>query len=126
MDAFFLNEDRHTNNIAFLYDGTNDKYAFSPIFDNGLALMSDLSDYPVDKDIFECIKHITAKPFSTKFDEQLDSAEELYGYQIKFSFTKQDVNKACEDMTEYYDETIIKRVKNILFQQMSKYGYMLR
>ena len=37
LDAFFLNEDRHTNNIAVLYDTEKDCYELSPIFDQGLS-----------------------------------------------------------------------------------------
>ena len=94
------------------------------MFDNGLALLSDLNDYPADEDIFSCMKRIKAKPFSTNFDEQLDIAEELYGGQVRFSFTNKDVESAFEDMAEYYDGAVISRAKNILFQQMRKYGYM--
>ena len=124
LDAFFLNEDRHTNNIALLYNEDSEQYAFAPVFDNGLALLSDLNDYPADEDIFSCMKRIKAKPFSTDFDEQLDAAEELYGCQVRFSFTNKDVELAFEDMAEYYDGAVISRAKNILFQQMRKYGYM--
>lgn len=39
VDAFFLNGDRHTNNISFLEDSLGN-FRFSPIFDNGKSLMS--------------------------------------------------------------------------------------
>ena len=39
MDAFFLNEDRHTNNIAVLYDLKKKEYDYCPYFDMGLSLM---------------------------------------------------------------------------------------
>ena len=38
IDAFFLNEDRHTHNIAVLMNGKVD-YAYCPIFDNGAGLL---------------------------------------------------------------------------------------
>jgi len=107
-----------------LYNEDSERYAFAPVFDNGLALLSDLNDYPADEDIFSCMKRIKAKPFSTDFDEQLDAAEELYGCQVRFSFTNKDVELVFEDMAEYYDSAVISRAKNILFQQMRKYGYM--
>ena len=43
LDAFFLNEDRHTNNIAVLYDTEKDCYELSPIFDQGLSLLAETS-----------------------------------------------------------------------------------
>lgn len=39
IDAIFLNTDRHTSNIAMLEDSEG-KYWLSPIFDNGLSLLS--------------------------------------------------------------------------------------
>lgn len=33
LDAFFLNEDRHTNNIAFILNDDTGEYRFCPYFD---------------------------------------------------------------------------------------------
>lgn len=85
IDAFFLNEDRHTNNIAVLYDTETEQYSPSPLFDQGLCLFADISnDYPLDLPMDVCIERIEAKPFSSDFDTQLDAAEELYGIQLHF------------------------------------------
>ena len=47
IDAFFLNEDRHTHNIAVLMNEKGE-FAYCPIFDNGAGLLSDtLMDYPL-------------------------------------------------------------------------------
>ena len=92
IDAFFLNEDRHTNNIAVLYDTETEQYSLSPLFDQGLCLFADTSnDYPLDLPMDVCMERIEAKPFSSDFDTQLDAAEELYGIQLHFSFTTKDV-----------------------------------
>ena len=48
-DALILNEDRHTNNILFLYDPTQKSWQLAPIFDNGLSLLSVEKDYPTGK-----------------------------------------------------------------------------
>ncbi len=42
IDSFFMNEDRHTHNIAVLMNSMGE-YAYCPIFDNGAALLSDTS-----------------------------------------------------------------------------------
>lgn len=85
IDAFFLNEDRHTNNIAVLYDTETEQYSPSPLFDQGLCLFADISnDYPLDLPMDVCMERIEAKPFSSDFDTQLDAAEELYGIQLHF------------------------------------------
>ena len=103
IDAFFLNEDRHTNNIAVLYDTETEQYSPSPLFDQGLCLFADISnDYPLDLPMDVCIERIEAKPFSSDFDTQLDAAEELYGIQLHFSFTAKDVCTELDSLADYY------------------------
>ena len=47
LDAFFLNEDRHTNNIAFILNDDTGEYRFCPYFDFGLSFLADTSvDFP--------------------------------------------------------------------------------
>lgn len=94
IDAFFLNEDRHTNNIALLYAPAEREYRLCPFFDMGLSLFSDTREaYPFGKDFAACRKTICAKPFSRDFDEQLDAANEQYGYYLKFDFP---ANRICD------------------------------
>ena len=124
VDAFFLNEDRHTNNIAVLRNEKTKKYRFAPIFDNGLSLLSDTNEYLLDEDIYHNIEKVQAKPFARNFDEQLDAVEELYGYHLKFDFTRYDIREILNGLTNIYDEKIIKRVEKILFEQMRRYQYL--
>lgn len=70
-DAFILNEDRHTNNILFLYNPITAVWKLAPIFDNGLSLLSDLKDYPMSKPIDILKKKVKAKPFNSSFKKQL-------------------------------------------------------
>lgn len=123
IDAFFLNEDRHTHNIAVLMNGKGE-YALCPIFDNGASLLADTTmDYPMGSDIYELIECVKSKTFCRDFDEQLDIAERLYGQQLKFYFTKQDVVKILEEVT--YEEAIKSRVEAIVLDRMRKYQYLL-
>lgn len=69
LDAIILNEDRHLNNICFIY--RNGVYKVAPLFDNGLSLLSDLNDYPLDGNILRLIRKVKAKPFSTSFSTQV-------------------------------------------------------
>ena len=124
VDAFFLNEDRHTNNIAVLRDEKTKKYRFAPIFDNGLSLLSDTNEYLLDEDIYDRIKKVQAKPFARNFDEQLDAAEELYGYHLKFGFTRYDIYEILDELNTVYDEKTIERVEKILLEQMRRYQYL--
>lgn len=121
LDSFFLNEDRHTNNLAVIRNEKTKEFRLCPIFDNGLALLSDLNDYPLDKDVYDCIRRVRAKPFDLDFDAQVEAAEELYGMQLKFSFTKKEVSKELEFVKELYDERIYRRVERVLLEQMRKW-----
>ena len=75
LDAITRNDDRHFNNIIFLYDG--ERYKVGPIFDNGGSCLSDTIMYPMDIVFEENIKRCLAKPFSTQFENQLYSVTPL-------------------------------------------------
>jgi len=123
IDAFFLNEDRHTHNIAVLLDEKGN-YHYCPIFDNGAGLLSDIKlDFPLSRDVYTLMKKVKSKTFSDSFDEQLDVVEKLYGKNLSFSFTKKDVEDILNSNILYSKE-IEDRVKNIIFEQMRKYQYL--
>lgn len=123
LDAFFLNEDRHTHNIAILMNGKGE-FAYCPIFDNGAGLLSDITlDYPLNEDVYTLMKQSKAKTISGDYDEQLDISERLYGNHIKFQFTKTDVRKLLENVT-VYTQAEKDRVETILYAQMRKYQYL--
>ena len=71
VDAFIFNEDRHTNNILFLYDPKKDTWKLAPIFDHGLSLLSDVKDYPLSIPINVLKRKVKAKPFNSSFKKQL-------------------------------------------------------
>lgn len=142
MDAFFLNKDRHTNNISLLYNKDDDKYRLCPFFDMGLSLFADTSvEFPLNMDYFACKEKITAKPFSRDFDEQLDAANKLYGSHLKFKFPANRIADVIQELKEQYlltEEDIVngrvdgyteqefKRVEDTLRYQASKYKYMFQ
>ncbi|MDO5331338.1 MAG: hypothetical protein Q4E99_01550 [Bacillota bacterium] len=122
LDALFLNEDRHTNNIAVLYNEDKDNFEICPIFDFGLSLCSDLNDYPLDQDIYKLCGKVYAKPFVRSFDEQLEAISKLYGYSLEYSFTKKDIEAELKNLSEYYPAQITDRVYDLLAFQMNHYG----
>lgn len=131
MDAFFLNEDRHTNNIALLYNVETKEYRLCPFYDMGLSLFSDTRDaYPLDMDFAACREQITAKPFSRDFDEQLDAVNELYGYHLKFDMAAKEIIKIMQTATaqtaDMFQAEELERVEEVLRYQAGKYGYMFR
>ncbi|MCM1182169.1 MAG: hypothetical protein NC337_02205 [Roseburia sp.] len=123
IDAFFLNEDRHTHNIAVLMNAEG-QYGYCPIFDNGAGLLSDTAmDYPLGADIYESIEKVKACTFCDDFTEQLDIVERLYGNRLRFSFGRKDVERLLASAVAYPPE-IRERVRDILFEQMRKYAYL--
>lgn len=123
IDAFFLNEDRHTHNIAVLMNGKGE-YAYCPIFDNGAGLLADTTmDYPLSADIYTLMDKVQSKTISTEFDEQLDFSESLYQRNLKFWFTKKDVRQLLIN-ADIYSEEVRKRVEVIIYAQMRKYSYL--
>lgn len=123
IDAFFLNEDRHTHNIAVLVDADG-RFDYCPMFDHGASLLADTTmDYPMGEDVYSLMKEVKSKTLCTDFDEQLDVSEILYGNNISFHFTKNDVRELL-DSCNYYSDEIKKRVATVLYCQMDKYSYL--
>lgn len=123
IDALFLNEDRHTHNIAVLMDGEGN-FTYCPIFDNGAGLLADTKqDYPLNGDIYEQIEQVKAKTICREFDEQLIVSQDLYGVNLKFRFTKKDVRDLLQEVIGY-SEKEKKRVEKIIYLQMQKYPYL--
>ena len=122
VDTFFLNEDRHTHNIAVLMNG-NGEFAYCPIFDNGAGLLADTTmDYPLSGNVYVLEKSVKPKTFCSSFDEQLEIAEKLYGQHISFSFTKQDVAGLIAKAP--YSDVIKNRVETVILNRMRKYKYL--
>lgn len=128
IDAFFLNEDRHTHNIAVLMNDQG-QFDYCPIFDNGAGLLADtLMDYPLEGDVYKLIDSVKGKTFSLSLEEQLEISEELYGMNILFNFNKNDVENIFSNMklSDMYSHEIINRIKIILYEQMRKYPYLFK
>lgn len=125
IDVLFLNEDRHTHNIAVLWDGYR-AYEYCPLFDHGAALLADTTvDYPLGEDPVALVRKVEAKTFSRSFEEQLEVAEKLYGETIRFHFGEKEIRSLLE-ADDVYDEKIKHRVYTILLQQRRKYQYLFQ
>ena len=122
LDAFFLNEDRSTSNLAVIRKESDKRYRFCPVFDNGLSLLSDVRSYPLDEDLDACMDAVRALPFDHSFDVQMEAAEHLYGPQLHLSFGIGEVREFLESvLEENYDRRITDRVEEILIRQMKRY-----
>lgn len=122
VDAFFLNEDRHTNNIAVIRNEDTKRFHMAPVYDNGLSLLSDIHDYPLDDDAYDCMRRVQAKPFDVDFDVQLEAVERLYGVQLHFTFDDGDVYHLIDDLKGVYDEAILTRAAKIILERKRKYS----
>ena len=100
------------------------EFAYAPIFDQGAGLLADITmDYPMREDVYELLKLPQAKTICGDFDEQLEVSETLYGGNLRFQFTKEDVKGLLKNVTEYSEE-IKYRVEEIIYAQMRKYQYL--
>lgn len=69
IDAITSNEDRHLNNLSVIK--THEGYRESPVYDNGLACLSDVFSYPFSNSIEENLRRVYARPFNTDFLRQI-------------------------------------------------------
>ncbi len=121
LDALFLNEDRHTNNIAVIRNTKTKAFRLCPYFDFGLSLLSDTNEYPLNHySIEDAIKRIQAKPFSISFDSQVRAAREVYGVQVKFDLPNRFLLDLKEKYQSYYDTDVISRAMDTLLYQISQ------
>lgn len=101
VDALFLNDDRHLNNIAVLYQ--NGSYNYCPIFDNGAGLLSNVQFSPMDIEPRALLSGLIARPFHTTFTRQRNTAQKLYGAQLEIQkFTRAQIMEVLEPWLFYY------------------------
>ena len=71
LDRIILNEDRHLNNLAVIFQG--ERFIPAPIFDNGNSLLTANQSVNWHFSIEENVRRVTARPFS-------GSHERMYRY----------------------------------------------
>ena len=125
VDALFLNEDRHAHNLAVLTKDLRE-FRLCPLFDHGAGLLSDTRlDYPEGRDPLQMIPSARPKTFCEDFGEQIEIAEKLYGQQVRFSFSYNDVKKIMDEAVAYPPE-IRQRVTDIVMEQRRRYIYLFQ
>lgn len=103
VDALFLNDDRHLNNIAVLEH--NGQYNYCPIFDNGAGLLSNTQMSPMDIAPKALIAAQRARPFNTTFNRQIGAVRSLYGYKLRMpKLTRNDICEELRPLLPYYAE----------------------
>ena len=127
VDALFLNDDRHLNNIAVLEeDGCFD---YCPIFDNGAALLSNTQISPMDIAPKALISAVKARPFNTTFNRQILSARKLYGPQLRIhKFSRSEIRDVLQPMLSYYSQRdcgiILDRVSDTIILRQRNQAQM--
>lgn len=101
IDALFLNDDRHLNNIAVLE--RNGVFDYCPIFDNGAGLLSNVQLSPMDIVPRGLLKGLLARPFNMSFTRQMNTARSLYGKQLQIpEFSRNDILEVLVPLLVYY------------------------
>lgn len=83
------------------------------------------------EDIYSLIGEVKGKTFATDLEEQMDIAEMLYGHTMKFSFSKKDIDYLLaldggHSEVEIYPEEVRERVRKILYEEIRRYGYLMK
>lgn len=123
IDALFLNDDRHLNNIAVIEKER--KYDYCPIFDNGAGLLSNTQILPMDIEPKSLISTVRARPFNTTFNRQIITTRDLYGAQLYMpKLSCKEIMTELEPLLEYYPERdrgyIADRVSATILQRQKK------
>lgn len=123
VDALIANEDRHLNNIAVIEE--NGVYDYCPLFDNGEGFMLDNVRYPFDVRTQGMMRNLRAKPFNCQFGRCLTAARNLYGEQLKVSFTDGDIRDIVDKHLHQYQQFIQpylkQRIADVVNLQRDKY-----
>ena len=100
------------------------EFRLCPIFDNGLSLLSDLNDYPLTDDLYTCIERVQAKPFDSDHVEQVTAAEQLYGRQLTFRISHEELRSELNLLSEAYSPDILQRAERVLLEQKRKHSWL--
>ena len=75
--------------------------------------------------MYKLIDSVKGKTFSFDIEEQMLISDKLYGQNIKFNFTRNDVINLLnsEDVKKYSQEER-ERVIKVILEQMRKYSFL--
>lgn len=113
LDAIVLNEDRHTNNIAFIRDIVTGNYRLCPLFDHGLSLLSDTTQYNDRYGLTMNMDSVKAKPFNEDFIQQYRALK----VDNPLVFNREAVVSFLGE-----NKDILGRIYDILKVQMERYS----
>ncbi len=112
LDMLLLNIDRHFNNLGIIINSETEECKEAPIFDNGAALLSSYSRFPMDNTLKENLNLAYALPFSSSFEMQAHTA----GIGLKIDYCK---------LLPLLEKEPSSRAKDVLKYQLEKYRTIL-
>ena len=125
-DKFILNEDRHFNNIAVIYNNKEKAFDYCPLFDNGAAFLSDTrNDYPLGENPLKQAQKVKAKPFSKSFDIQVSACHDLYGEQLEIDPNICISPEVYNNISDMYGNQIAERL-SALFDRQCRFAGISR
>ncbi|MCD7735832.1 MAG: hypothetical protein LUI07_02520 [Lachnospiraceae bacterium] len=105
-DMLVLNIDRHFHNMGLIKSEAG--YRFAPIFDNGAALLSNMTVFPPDELIEDNIEAAVSKPFCGSFERQAL----VLGTNIEIDYT---------GLMAYIETIPHTRAREVLCLQVKRY-----
>lgn len=110
LDSLILNSDRHLNNLSIIRTGGG-SFRESPVFDNGLSLLSDCLLTAPTKVLME---HVESRPFYTSFDMQIKCFKDCSPLKI--------------DIESFYDrvDLLLKNIDTVISTNKIEKGYFRR
>lgn len=128
-DILTMNSDRHLNNIGLIHNQKDNKWKFSPIYDNGAALLANKDCDNLNEYNYYYEENTTMYDLSTFGLSPLDSYIDIVVREFKKDKTKRihikDYDSLIEEIenyeNSYYDSKDVSRIKNILLMQFDEY-----
>lgn len=108
LDMIILNEDRHFNNLALLFDGGSFKPC--PIFDNGLSLLTGNQSVNWNLPVSENVKRVVARPFSGSHERMV-------------SYFGRSFEVDTENALKWLDAQERSQEKDVLAYQIKRYTF---
>lgn len=106
LDMLVLNEDRHLNNLAVIWDGMN--FYTAPIFDNGVSLLTANQSVNWRLSVEENVRRVIARPFSGSHERMY----QYFGQGFRLDYPK---------LYEWLEKEEDSREKEVLLFQLAKY-----
>lgn len=115
LDMLVLNEDRHFNNLALIFDG--DQFKTAPIFDNGVSLLTANQSINWNFDVSENVRRVVARPFSGSHEKMYEYFGKGFNIDIDSAMEWLEIEK--DSMKYFYREI------EVLIYQLKRYEQLL-